>query len=553
MALDESLNEMIRMLLFMNINNDKTNIYNTIIVLFLSYLFFNMQLIYYFTKFINEITLFFYKKNMVILEGKSCFKNTEYNTRTDQLFSDRFKAIWYYTINSININKSIYEIKEYSESSNIYNSYGDPKNNNNNNKMNINEFFIVHQNTNFKINENIYCNVIFLNQEIENENNNRSKRYSCNSIETIRLTIFSYKLSLNEITQFIDKITHEYIKNIKDKRLGKKFIYTYLGKEEENDEFSRNRNKYISWEECEFNSSRSFDNLFFDDKQNLIKKINFFENNKDWYDKEGHPWYFGLGLSGPPGSGKTSIIKSIANMLNRHIIIIPLNKIKTQNELSNVYFESTYNRNNDNESIEFKNKIIVFEDIDCMCNIVKKRDNNLNNIINSDEDKETKKMMKQLIKRLNKKNLLNDNDDIIEKDNIDNDDNDDDFTLIDKSNDKMTLSYILNLIDGIRETPGRIIIITSNYYDKLDSALIRPGRIDCTMKMTNASYDTINNMFNHYYQMTLEEYNSNNNFNLDILKNYDLSPADIVNIRLFSNTPDEFISNIYEVIEKKFK
>ena len=549
MGFDDSFNEMIRMLLFMNINNDKNNIYNTIIVLFLSYLFFNMELIYYFTKSINEISLFFYKKNVIILEGKSSFKNTEYNTRTDQLFSDRFKAIWYFTINSISINKSIYEIKEYSESSNIYNFRGDPKTNNIN-KININDFFIVHQTTNFKITENIFCNVVFLNEEIENDNSNRSKKSLSNSIETITLKIFSYKLSLKEITQFIDEITNEYIKNIKDKRVNKKFIYTYLGKQNNDDEFSRNRNIYSCWEECEFNSSRTFNNLFFDEKENLIKKINFFENNKDWYDKEGHPWYFGLGLSGPPGSGKTSIIKSIANMLDRHIIVIPLNKIKTQCELSNIYFESTYNRNNDIESIKFKNKIIVFEDIDCMCNIVKKRDSNLNNIINCDKDKDSKKMIKKLIEKLNKKNdLLIDADDIIDDDN----DNDNDFSIIKKNDDKVTLSHILNLIDGIRETPGRIIIITSNYYDKLDDALVRPGRIDCTMKMTNASYDTINKMFNHYYQMTLEEYNTSNNINLDLLKDYNLSPADIVNIRLFSNTPDEFINNIYEVIEKKIK
>ena len=55
---------------------------------------------------------------------------------------------------------------------------------------------------------------------------------------------------------------------------------------------------------------------------------NFFINNKDWYNKEGNPYTFGLGLSGPPGTGKTSIIKCIANMLNRHLIVIPLNKIK---------------------------------------------------------------------------------------------------------------------------------------------------------------------------------------------------------------------------------
>ena len=55
----------------------------------------------------------------------------------------------------------------------------------------------------------------------------------------------------------------------------------------------------------------------------------------------------------------------------------------------------------------------------------------------------------------------------------------------------MTLSYLLNIIDGIRETPGRILIITSNNYDSLDEALIRPGRIDYSLRMNNASNKTL--------------------------------------------------------------
>ena len=58
------------------------------------------------------------------------------------------------------------------------------------------------------------------------------------------------------------------------------------------------------------------------------------------------------------------------------------------------------------------------------------------------------------------------------------------------NDDKINLAFVLNLIDGIRETPGRIIIITSNYYNKLDAALIRPGRIDITLNMKNASCET---------------------------------------------------------------
>ena len=60
----------------------------------------------------NYITIFNQKKT-VILEGKRCFKTADYNTRSDQLFSDRFKAVWYYSIKSIADNDTIYEIKEY--------------------------------------------------------------------------------------------------------------------------------------------------------------------------------------------------------------------------------------------------------------------------------------------------------------------------------------------------------------------------------------------------------------------------------------------------------
>jgi len=37
--------------------------------------------------------------------------------------------------------------------------------------------------------------------------------------------------------------------------------------------------------------------------------------------------------------------------------------------------------------------------------------------------------------------------------------------------EKMSLSFILNIIDGLNENYGRILIITSNYYDKIDKAL----------------------------------------------------------------------------------
>ena len=227
--------------------------------------------------------------------------------------------------------------------------------------------------------------------------------------------------------------------------------------------------------------------------------------------------------------------------------MIPLNKIKTQREFSNVYFESTYNRNNEINSINFTNKIIVFEDIDCMTNIVKKRRDSSSSLGDYVDNNDTKIMIKKLIKKIND----NDNDSRIDEDDII-ESSCGNYSVLNKNDDKLTLSYLLNLIDGIRETPGRILVITSNHYDKLDDALIRPGRIDCTLEMKNASFETINQMFKHYYKMELSEIvDITKKYDFELLKKYYLSPAEIVNIRVFSNTPDEFIDNIFLAINSK--
>ncbi len=43
---------------------------------------------------------------------------------------------------------------------------------------------------------------------------------------------------------------------------------------------------------------------------------------------------------------------------------------------------------------------------------------------------------------------------------------------------RLTLSGLLNAIDGVTSTEGRILFMTTNYEERLDPALIRPGRVD---------------------------------------------------------------------------
>jgi chaperone BCS1 len=47
----------------------------------------------------------------------------------------------------------------------------------------------------------------------------------------------------------------------------------------------------------------------------------------------------------------------------------------------------------------------------------------------------------------------------------------------------VSLSSILNAIDGVGSQEGRILIITTNHITRLDEALIRPGRVDKTVEL----------------------------------------------------------------------
>merc|ERR1719410_800686 len=57
--------------------------------------------------------------------------------------------------------------------------------------------------------------------------------------------------------------------------------------------------------------------------------------------------------------------------------------------------------------------------------------------------------------------------------------------------DPLNLSGLLNVLDGVVDTPGRILIMTSNHPEKLDPALIRPGRIDKKLMLGYMSGDTL--------------------------------------------------------------
>jgi SpoVK/Ycf46/Vps4 family AAA+-type ATPase len=80
--------------------------------------------------------------------------------------------------------------------------------------------------------------------------------------------------------------------------------------------------------------------------------------------------------------------------------------------------------------------------------------------------------------------------------------NDEDVWLTrEKESEKETLdlSFLLNLLDGTLEANGRILIITTNFPERIDKALIRPGRVDMIVHFENCSRAVLQEMVTSFY------------------------------------------------------
>jgi chaperone BCS1 len=456
-----------------------------------------------------DYTSWFKKKYVVEYEGKIALSTNFYDSRLNQTnsFSDRFKALWLHVIANVGDNETIKTIKEF--------SFENPSNYCKSDKRDLG-IYMVTQEEKFIISEKLeiyaYTSINSETQEQENKKHDSKDSKSSSRIEKIMIQLFSYKSDVNTIKNFVEDLTQKYLSSIEDLRENKKFIYTLTKVKYEN-------HKCEIWDEVQFLSTRTFSD--------------FFLKNKDWFYDKGIPYSLGIGMHGPPGTGKTSLIKAIGNYTNRHIVVISLKIIKTKKQLDSIFFEERYNTDNKKGSIGFDKKIIVFEDIDCIGDIV------------MDREKKKNKSMTGFGKKLNFDELSTSSKinvgDLLET-----------IVATEKATEKMceypkvpvdeepiTLDDILNLWDGIRETPGRIMVISSNHYYDLDPALTRPGRIDITLELSYASHQIIKDIYNHLFGQELEEENLNK-----INDNF-YSPAEIINIYMNSdNDKERFIERL---------
>lgn len=293
------------------------------------------------------------------------------------------------------------------------------------------------------------------------------------------IEIFSYHRSAVQLRDWLDHVKRHYMAQMKNK-LGKGRYYfssvpisaplTMDGKKD----LTRLPNQF-TFTMKPFHTNRRFTNLFGEEIEQIRERVKHFVEHRDWYDEKGIPYTLGILLSGVPGTGKTSTIKCLANETNRHIFSVTMSSDMTKLQLENLFYNENVVIVSENQTqticIPLDQRLYVLEDIDAQ----------QGNVLLSRKQPSMETVPRLLEKRCN----MSMNQDI-------------------GANLQVDLSFLLNLLDGVLENPGRLLVMTSNHPERLDSALIRPGRIDIVSCFKPCSQKTIRQMIEFFYDIQLD-------------------------------------------------
>ncbi|XP_052769207.1 mitochondrial chaperone BCS1-like [Mya arenaria] len=169
----------------------------------------------------------------------------------------------------------------------------------------------------------------------------------------------------------------------------------------------------------------------------ILGDIKEFIDNPKWYMDRGIPYRRGYLLYGPPGCGKSSYINALAGELDYSICVLNLSERGL-----------TDDRLNHLLTVAPEQSIILLEDVDAA-------------FVSRDVSTENSVAYQGL--------------------------------------SRLTLSGLLNALDGVASAEARIIFMTTNYVERLDAALIRPGRVDVKEKIDYATDIQLQQMFTRFY------------------------------------------------------
>jgi mitochondrial chaperone BCS1 len=196
-------------------------------------------------------------------------------------------------------------------------------------------------------------------------------------------------------------------------------------------------------------------------KKDLLEQITWFRANRDWYIDKGLPHKLIILFHGKSGSGKTSMIKALASYFNMNLCLLNLNEMHDRGLTTAL-------------TTAPDDSMIAIEDVDTSPATKGRRGLSVGEVKEKEDADKQIKTLKPLKALKPGAKLTN-----IEKGDVSS-------KLPDSETNQpamglfrdLTLGGILNSLDGLLPLDGTIIFMSTNQLDRLDSALVRDGRVD---------------------------------------------------------------------------
>ncbi|GMF25191.1 unnamed protein product [Phytophthora lilii] len=109
-------------------------------------------------------------------------------------------------------------------------------------------------------------------------------------------------------------------------------------------------------------------------------------------------------------------------------------------------------------------------------------------------------------------------------------------------NDKLNLSGLLNVLDGVIDCPGRIVIMTTNHPEKLDPALVRPGRVNKKLLLSYMGCTQTQQMIEYFCVTKFDEAQARRLADAFEISSQAFTPAEIEELCAEHDTVDEVLS-----------
>lgn len=235
----------------------------------------------------------------------------------------------------------------------------------------------------------------------------------------------------------------------------------------------RDSGMYYDWTRCMARPPRPLSTVVLDDAQKhaFIADIKEYlhPRTKRWYSNRGIPYRRGYMFYGPPGTGKSSLCFAAAGAMHLKIYLISLNSKTLNEEILASLFQNLPRR-----------CIVLLEDVDAA------------GVANKRGEKTTDSTADISTTPAGADNMDDDGSQFDGSNEVHKLDSD-------TSNQGISLSALLNIIDGVASSEGRILVMTTNHIEKLDPALLRPGRVDLRIAFGYSDRDTIKKLFMAIY------------------------------------------------------